>query len=448
MPVAGRSLCSHRALLLAIGFAATSAREFDASGQGAQLGLDGGASSLVRKESGATARRHAYVSAGGEASFDEAAALAPAPAPNGELPEPQEGEPAKKDTTTTKPNDETTTVEDSEDANVDDRNESVTTKPPARAVKDDEDEPSDNVKDDSKSDDAGKSEVVDDWDPNATKADSKKWAERVCPWFFDPPIHSGSKLHMKCYFGQCHPTTDKLKLNCCGRPALGGVYQCPSTHPYQCQKTTCDDLPTNCCVADPDECIDLGGLRRCEGPPGERGEKGRANDGEGKKGKDGSPGLPGRAGMPGAKGRPGRNGKDASNKAPKDAATTADVAITAIINIGVAVALIFYMRNRAATSKGKGAVAEDNVAEGEEESEVFDGADDVGEEGPDEEAADDGEEGPDVGEEDAEAPQDGERRSSTRSAPGRGSISSTAAAKEGEEEQEGEEEASKGWFGF
>lgn len=202
-------------------------------------------------------------------------------------------------------------------------------------------------------------------DEKASKHDKRRVAEQICPWFFDPPIHSGSKHKIVCYSGKCHPLTDSLGYDCCARDALGGTFQCPSDRPYQCKQKLCHD--TNCCKATPEECVGQGGLRPCEGPTGYRGEPGARGTTRGKQGDRGVPGPGGPVGAPGPKGPQGHAGNDASGEPPKDAATRVDIMMTCIVNVGIAVAMLKYLYDTESRERQRRLVAKRGTDDDEEE---------------------------------------------------------------------------------
>lgn len=119
------------------------------------------------------------------------------------------------------------------------------------------------------------------------------YAEAVCPWFFDPPLHSGTDL-LRCYRGECDPQKDPDKWNCCLN--LGGTFQCPQGQPYMCAGN--QDLQDFPCVVTAADCNLLGGRRPCEGPPGLAGANGTQGE-AGEPGGVGPPGLLGSAGPAG-----------------------------------------------------------------------------------------------------------------------------------------------------
>lgn len=120
-------------------------------------------------------------------------------------------------------------------------------------------------------------------------------AEDVCPWFFDPPIHTGEYDFFLCYNGSCRDEDEDR--SCCAKRALGGTFQCPANRPYMCSRRACDG--DYCCKVSESECQGLGGRRPCEGPPGHQGPRGLHH------GRRGSSGPPGKVGAIGPPGDPG-----------------------------------------------------------------------------------------------------------------------------------------------
>mmetsp|Transcript_31100 Transcript_31100/g.61052 ORF Transcript_31100/g.61052 Transcript_31100/m.61052 type:complete len:297 (+) Transcript_31100:113-1003(+) len=120
-------------------------------------------------------------------------------------------------------------------------------------------------------------------------------AEEVCPWFFDPPIHTNKENVFKC--NDLSTCTEKEETSaCCANRS--GTFQCPSNRPYMCKRLSCEG--DHCCKAEINDCEgDLGGRRPCEGPPGHKGPPGHHH------GPSGSAGAPGKVGAPGPAGDPG-----------------------------------------------------------------------------------------------------------------------------------------------
>jgi len=116
------------------------------------------------------------------------------------------------------------------------------------------------------------------------------WAEAICPWFFNPPIHTNSKL-IKCYDNSlCDPVRDGL--DCCA--AKMGTFMCSKSAPYMCKSKTNGKSPSDYfCVETNADCEIYEGRRPCEGPPGALGSVGEAGeDGEvGEEGRQGDPGV-------------------------------------------------------------------------------------------------------------------------------------------------------------
>jgi hypothetical protein len=184
-------------------------------------------------------------------------------------------------------------------------------------------------------------------------SDPKKYAESICPWYFDPPIHTNSLKLMKCYYGTCHPKTDSYGDSCCAR--FGGIYQCTSDKPFQCRDKLCNG--TQCCVAKDTDCQSQGGRRPCQGPPGARGERGKASKEGGVDGPAGIPGKIGPVGAPGGPGEPGLNGSNSESILPKDAANEKDLTKACAINVGIAVAMLVCLRLQGAGTGRKPAPA-------------------------------------------------------------------------------------------
>jgi len=118
---------------------------------------------------------------------------------------------------------------------------------------------------------------------------SKVWAEAICPWFFNPPIHTDSDL-IKCYDDElCNPEEDGE--DCCA--SKGGTFQCSKSAPYMCKsKTNGKDPKDYFCVRDNEACEIYGGRRPCEGPPGLPGSAGESGD-TGEAGEEGPTGPSG-----------------------------------------------------------------------------------------------------------------------------------------------------------
>jgi len=118
---------------------------------------------------------------------------------------------------------------------------------------------------------------------------SDVWAEAVCPWFFNPPLHTDSKF-LKCYNSDlCDPDEDGE--DCCA--TRKGTFMCSSSAPYMCKSKTNGKAPSDYfCVKDNADCEEYDGRRPCEGPPGDEGSVGEP-------GEDGLPGEDGRTGDPG-----------------------------------------------------------------------------------------------------------------------------------------------------
>lgn len=118
---------------------------------------------------------------------------------------------------------------------------------------------------------------------------AKVWAEAICPWYFNPPIHTDSHL-IKCYNDElCDPAEDGE--DCCA--AKGGTFMCSSSAPYMCKaKKNGEDPSDYFCVQENVDCEIYGGRRPCEGPPGLPGSSGEAGD-QGEVGEEGPQGLTG-----------------------------------------------------------------------------------------------------------------------------------------------------------
>lgn len=185
---------------------------------------------------------------------------------------------------------------------------------------------------------------------NATSSNSSTgtstYAETICPWFFDPPIHTNTEKWMECYYGRCHPATDNFGFSCCAR--FGGVYQCTKSRPYQCRNRDCNG--TNCCVQLAEDCLKRGGRRPCQGPPGPPGVDGVPGTAMGP---PGTPGRGGRRGRMGPEGPPGPQGDpgDSSSKQPKDAATEADLLGICLLNVAIAGCFMHSFSKEAAKRK-------------------------------------------------------------------------------------------------
>lgn len=197
---------------------------------------------------------------------------------------------------------------------------------------------------------------------NATTADApalsiptdpKKYAESICPWYFDPPIHTNSFKLMKCYYGTCYPKTDTYGTSCCAR--FGGIYQCTKDRPFQCRDKLCNG--TQCCVATDAECVSQGGRRPCQGPPGPRGNQGKASKEGGVDGPAGIPGKIGPVGPPGEAGEEGLHGANSESILPKDAATEKDLAKACAINVGIAAFMLVCLRLQGSAGARKPAPA-------------------------------------------------------------------------------------------
>eukprot|EP00437_Effrenium_voratum_P038389 CAMPEP_0181467132 /NCGR_PEP_ID=MMETSP1110-20121109/36816_1 /TAXON_ID=174948 /ORGANISM="Symbiodinium sp., Strain CCMP421" /LENGTH=1281 /DNA_ID=CAMNT_0023591939 /DNA_START=145 /DNA_END=3989 /DNA_ORIENTATION=+ len=118
---------------------------------------------------------------------------------------------------------------------------------------------------------------------------SNVWAEAICPWFFNPPIHTDSKL-IKCYNRElCNPEEDGE--SCCNDK--GGTFMCSMSAPYMCKSKTNGKNPGDYfCAESIEECETHGGRRICEGPPGKAGSSGEYGD-DGEPGEDGPEGPEG-----------------------------------------------------------------------------------------------------------------------------------------------------------
>lgn len=177
-------------------------------------------------------------------------------------------------------------------------------------------------------------------------------AEAVCPWASNPPIHTGHFRVMRCYLGVCDPEAINggvaNRTSCCSE--MGGVYKCPKGHPFQCAVKNCTQ--DYCCVATPDACKYLGGLRQCQGPVGLQGRRGQPGD----RGPDGDIGFRGHQGIKGPPGQPGPPGEPASTGMGKDFKLTnlivpgtgggARVFWTLLINAAVAIGVLVVYLNR------------------------------------------------------------------------------------------------------
>eukprot|EP00930_Biecheleria_cincta_P047892 TRINITY_DN33290_c0_g1_i1.p1 TRINITY_DN33290_c0_g1~~TRINITY_DN33290_c0_g1_i1.p1 ORF type:complete len:1137 (-),score=198.50 TRINITY_DN33290_c0_g1_i1:130-3138(-) len=132
---------------------------------------------------------------------------------------------------------------------------------------------------------------------------SNVWAEAICPWFFDPPVTTGSE-NMKCY-----DATLCDEASCCD--AHGGIFLCSKERPYMCAGVQFNGTKAYDCKSAPDECDALGGRRKCEGPPGSVGPEGAA----GPAGTQGEAGGQGAQGPEGAKGGTSENTSNATGEA-------------------------------------------------------------------------------------------------------------------------------------
>eukprot|EP00929_Paragymnodinium_shiwhaense_P007670 TRINITY_DN111579_c0_g1_i1.p1 TRINITY_DN111579_c0_g1~~TRINITY_DN111579_c0_g1_i1.p1 ORF type:complete len:432 (-),score=127.27 TRINITY_DN111579_c0_g1_i1:70-1365(-) len=118
-------------------------------------------------------------------------------------------------------------------------------------------------------------------------------AEMICPWFFG--VHTNKPNLMRCYQGQCNPNSDPAGWGCCA--AKGGPFQCPSTRPFICDKKDAACGGENCCKK---KCSEDGGIKPCQGPPGDAGEAGPV-------GENGTEGDFGPVGQTGPAGETGEN---------------------------------------------------------------------------------------------------------------------------------------------
>lgn len=185
-------------------------------------------------------------------------------------------------------------------------------------------------------------------DQAVTDADGNiKYAEEICPWFFEPPISSGTEHTIHCYYGSCHPGTDEYGHSCCAR--FGGIYQCAPSRKYQCRDKLCNG--TNCCESTADACETQGGKRPCQGPTGPKGLAGANSQVAGEPGEKGQRGPPGLPGFPGEKGDQGHSGSDASEEPPSNAATLTDLGIAIGVNAGVGIALFVWIKKAGDTLK-------------------------------------------------------------------------------------------------
>lgn len=188
------------------------------------------------------------------------------------------------------------------------------------------------------------------------------YAEAICPWYFDPPIHTDRADLMRCYRGECDPTAPGLGWSCCND--LGGTFQCPKSRPYMCrQQDTAGDYR---CEASSATCsLSHGGLRPCEGPPGPRGQTGPA----------GAPGDPGQVGVDGPVGEPGEQGPEgpkgpegqaggALQRRPADSASLAQLCAVLFLNAFVAVVLFVCLKKQAEAQRAqaRGAREKDPLA--------------------------------------------------------------------------------------
>jgi hypothetical protein len=118
------------------------------------------------------------------------------------------------------------------------------------------------------------------------------FAEAICPWYFNPPIHTGSNF-IRCYLNgtSCNPTGNR---SCCAD--FGGTFQCSRSAPFMCRNR--DNRGDFTCEPSAELCEQRGGRRPCQGPPGLPGTPGRPGT-SGRSGQDGfrgAPGAPGTAG--------------------------------------------------------------------------------------------------------------------------------------------------------
>lgn len=130
---------------------------------------------------------------------------------------------------------------------------------------------------------------------------SDVWAEAICPWFFNPPVTSGSR-NMKCY-----DSTLCEEEGCCD--GHGGTFLCSAEKPYMCEGP---GVKSYACKASQDECTELGGRRKCEGPPGTAGRDGLMGP-AGMRGEAGRDGAPGREGPKGDAGTSNSSDQGTSN---------------------------------------------------------------------------------------------------------------------------------------
>lgn len=192
-------------------------------------------------------------------------------------------------------------------------------------------------------------------------------AEDVCPWFFDPPIHTNIDNEFRCYSGSCEEEDEDK--SCCAKK--GGTFQCSANRPYMCKRRVCDN--DYCCRAFPNECGGLGGLRPCEGPPGHAGPRGR------KHGPHGAKGPPGKVGAPGPPGDPVT--VSVGSRGSQSAVSWTSLGCALALNVVMVLASIGYLIFSAGKATAKApaeADGDEGYVEGEDDYQVGEGEDGSG----------------------------------------------------------------------